>query len=177
MQTSIVTDIDKLIGAWKLEPNGTYAVTEDGRQTFHEYAAPVDVPALMDTWLAELNRLGAEPLDEDAALGAYARLQLGFVHNHPFWDGNGRMARLVANLPVLRAGHLPVVIDARARKRYIDTLAGYQLTVGPLTPATGVWPRVDQEAPFLAFCRDAYTATRALIAAAHAQQTARRARG
>jgi Fic family protein len=177
VQTSIVTDIDKPIGAWKLEPNGTYAVTHDRSQTFIEYAVPSDVPALMDTWLAELNRLGAEPLDEDAALAAYARLHLGFVHIPPFWDGNGRMARLVANLPVLRAGHLPVVIDVRERKHYIDTLAAYQLAVGPLTPATGVWPRPDLEAPFLDLCRDAYAATRALVAAAHAQQAARRPRG
>jgi Fic family protein len=174
VQTSMVTDIYKPIGAWKREPNGTYAVTEDGRQTFIDYAAPADVPALMDAWLAELNRQGAAALDEDAALTAYARLHLGFVHIHPFWDGNGRMARLVANLPLLRAGQLPVVIDARERKRYIDTLAAYQLAVGPLTPATGVWPRPDLEAPFVRLCRDAYAATRALVAAAHAQQAARK---
>ena len=174
VQTSMVTGIYKPIGAWKREPNGTYAVTEDGRQTFIDYAAPADVPALMDAWLAELNRPGAAALDEDAALTAYARLHLGFVHIHPFWDGNGRMARLVANLPLLRAGQLPVVIDARERKRYIDTLAAYQLAVGPLTPATGVWPRPDLEAPFVRLCRDAYAATRALVAAAHAQQAARK---
>jgi Fic family protein len=173
VQTSIVTDIYKPIGGWKVEPNGTYAVTADGKQTFIEYAAPADVPALMDAWLAELNRLGAEPLGEDAALAAYARLHLGFVHIHPFWDGNGRMARLLANLPVLRAGYLPVAIDVRERKRYIDTLAAYQLAVGPLTAARGAWPRPELEAPFLDLCRDAYAATRALIAAARDQQAAR----
>ncbi|MFP4279173.1 MAG: Fic family protein [Halochromatium sp.] len=176
VQTRVVTDIYKPIGAWKLEPNGTYAVTEDGRQTFIEYAAPADVPALMDAWLAELNRLGAAPLDEEAALIAYARLHLGFVHIHPFWDGNGRLARLLANLPLLRSGHLPVVIDVRERRRYIDTLADYQLGVGPLTPATGVWPRPELETAFIALCRDAYATTQALIAGAWEQQAARRAR-
>lgn len=173
VQTSLVIDIDKPIGGWKLEPNGTYAVTPEGRQTFIDYAAPAEVPALMDAWLGELNRLGAMPLDEDDALVAYARLHLGLVHIHPFWDGNGRMARLLANLPVLRAGHLPVVIEVRERKRYIDTLACYQLTVGPLTRDTGPWPRPDLETPFVDLCRDAYTATRRLIAAAHAQQALR----
>jgi Fic family protein len=176
VQTNVVSDIYKPIGAWKVEPNGAYAVTEDGRQTFIEYAAPADVPALMDAWLAQLNRLGAEQLDEDAALAAYARLHLGFVHIHPFWDGNGRMARLLANLPVLRSGHLPVVIEVWERKRYIDTLAAYQLAVGPLTAKNGVWPRSDLEAPFIELCRDAYAATRTLIAAARAQQAARGAR-
>lgn len=176
VQTCIVTDIYKPVGAWKIEPNGTYAVNGDGRQTFIDYAAPLDVPVLMDAWLAELNRLGAEPLNEDAALIAYARLHLGFVHIHPFWDGNGRMARLLANLPVLRAGHLPVVIDVRERKRYIDTLAGYQLAVGPLTLGTGVWPRPELETAFIALCREAYATTRALIDGAREQQAARRAR-
>jgi Fic family protein len=175
VQTGMVTDIDKPIGGWKLEPNGTYAVAPDARQVFIDYAAPGDVPALMDAWLAELNRLGAEPLNEHSAIDAYARLHLGFVHIHPFWDGNGRMARLLANLPVLRAGHLPVVIDARERKRYIETLAAYQLAVGPPTPATGIWPRPDLEAPFIALCRNAYAATRALVTAARAQQAARAA--
>jgi len=174
VQTGMVTDIYKPIGGWKLEPNGTYAIAPHGRQVFIDYTAPADVPQLMNAWLAELNRLGAEPLDEHSAIDAYARLHLGFVHIHPFWDGNGRMARLLANLPVLRAGHLPVVIDARERKRYIDTLAAYQLAVGPVTPATGIWPRPDLEAPFIALCRDAYAATRALVTAARAQQAARR---
>jgi len=176
VQTNVVSDIYKPIGAWKVEPNGAYAVTDAGRQTFIEYAAPADVPTLMDTWLAQLNRLGGQQLDEDAAIAAYARLHLGFVHIHPFWDGNGRMGRLLANLPVLSSRHLPVVIEVRERKRYIDTLAAYQLAVGPLTAETGVWPRPDLEAPFIEFCRDAYSATRTLIAAARAQQAARGAR-
>ncbi|MBK5941595.1 cell filamentation protein Fic [Halochromatium roseum] len=176
VQTRVVIDMYKPIVGWKIEPNGTYAMTEEGRQTFIDYAAPSNVPELMDTWLAELNRLGVEPLDEAAALSAYARLHLGFVHIHPFWDGNGRMARLLANLPVLRAGHLPVVIDVRERKRYIDTLASYQLAVGPLTPGMGVWPRPELETAFIALCREAYAATQALIDGAREQQAARRAR-
>lgn len=173
VQTTLVTDIYKPYGAWKLEPNGTYAVTPEGRQTFIEYSMPAEVPVLMDTWLAELNRLTAAPLSEDAAIRAYAHLQLGFVHIHPFWDGNGRMARLLTNLPVLRSGLLPVVIEVKDRKRYIDTLAAYQLAVGQLTRATGVWPRAELEGPFAALCGDAYGATRALIAEARARQVLR----
>ncbi len=168
-------DILKPCGAWKREPNGTYAVTADGRQTFIEYAAPEDVPVLMHAWRAELRRLSRGDLSETESIDAYARLHLGFVHIHPFWDGNGRLARLLANLPVLRSGHLPVVIDARCRKRYIDTLAEYQIAVGPLNPETGVWPKPSLEGAFRAFCHEAYAATRALVTQAKAQQ-ARRAR-
>lgn len=174
VQTQVTLDILKPFGAWKREPNGTYAVTADGRQTFIEYAAPEHVPALMAEWLAELARLASGALSEHEAIDAYAHLHLGFVHIHPFWDGNGRLARLLANVPVLRAGHLPVVIDVKDRRAYLSTLADYQLAVGALTPTTGVWPRPELEADFQAFCHAAYAATRALVEQAQAQQTKRR---
>ncbi|NCC37078.1 MAG: Fic family protein, partial [Chloroflexia bacterium] len=113
IQTEVVRDIDKPCGAWKREPNGTYAVTADGRQTFIEYADPRDVPELMSQWCAELNGLSRDGLSEVDAIAAYAHLHLGFVHIHPFWDGNGRLARLLCNLPMLRSGHLPLVIDVK----------------------------------------------------------------
>ncbi len=175
VQTEIVTDIYKPYGAWKVEPNGTYAVTADGRQVFIEYAMPEDVPALMDEWLRELNRLAQRTLSETEAIDAYARLHMGFVHIHPFRDGNGRMARLLGNFPVLRSGHLPVVIAVRDRKAYIDILAEHHIAAGQLTRETGVWPDETLDASFKAFCRQSYRATRALIEQARAQQ-ARRAK-
>jgi hypothetical protein len=38
---------------------------------------------------------------------AYTDMHLGFTAIHPYADGNGRMARLVANVPILRAGQPP----------------------------------------------------------------------
>ena len=173
VQSEAVADIYKPYGAWKVEPNGTYAVTEQGRQTFIEYAEPEDVPVLMGEWLANLNRLATEPLNVTEAIDAYARLHLGFVHIHPFWDGNGRMARLLSNIPVLRSGHLPVVIDVRDRKEYIDILAQYELASGQLTAETGVWPAETQDAPFGAFCQRSYQVTRHLVEQARDQQAKR----
>jgi Fic family protein len=175
VQSEFIADIYKPYGAWKVEPNGTYAVTEEGQQTFIEYAAPEDVPALMSEWLAELNRLADADLTETAAMDAYAKLHLGFVHIHPFWDGNGRMARLLGNIPVLRSGHLPVVIDIKDRKEYIDTLAKYELSVGQLTRTTGVWPVDALMAAFQEFCHRSYHSTRQLIEQVKAQQSRRNA--
>lgn len=176
VQSVAVADIFKPYGAWKMEPNGAYAVSEEGRQTFIEYASPEDVPALMTEWLAELNRFAAEPLSENDAVDVYARLHLGFVHVHPFWDGNGRMARLLSNIPLLRSGHLPVVIDLRDRKAYIDILAQYELASVQLTAKTGVWPSAAQEEPFRAFCHRSYQATRHLVEQASEQQARRKRR-
>jgi len=95
---------------------------------------------------------------------------------HPFC-GNGRMARLLANLPLLCSGHLPLVIDVSARKRYIDTLADYEIAGGQLDPRIGVWPRLDLERPFRQFSRDAYSATRDLVARARVHQEERSRHG
>ena len=134
---------------------------------------PGDVPLLMATWLAALNRFCAKPPSGDEAPVAYAQLHLGFVHIHPFWDGNGRMARLLANLPLLRSGHLPVVIELKDRKRYIEILAAYQTQAGQLGGNTGVWPNPGLESAFVSFCQASYEATRALLSQARAQQARR----
>ncbi|MDY0223063.1 MAG: Fic family protein [Desulfobacterium sp.] len=48
--------------------------------------------------------------DRIRALEAYADLHVSFVRIPPFFDGNGRLARLVANTPVLKAGLPPIII-------------------------------------------------------------------
>lgn len=41
---------------------------------------------------------------------------------HPFDDGNGRTARLLMNLLLLREGYPPVAVRPEDRKTYLDTL-------------------------------------------------------
>jgi hypothetical protein len=52
------------------------------------------------------------------------------VRIHPFFDGNGRIARLIANLPVLGAGFPPILVPISRRSDYIDLLWLYQNAVG-----------------------------------------------
>jgi Fic family protein len=54
---------------------------------------------------------------ERAAL-AHFRL----VHVHPFTDGNGRTARLLMNLLLMREGYPPAVIRVEDRPVYYDAL-------------------------------------------------------
>jgi len=167
VQTDTVVDIYKPNGAWKVEPNGTYTVTRDNRQVYIEYAAPKEVPHLMGEILSALNAERAPPLTLDTAHAAYARVHAGIAHTHPFWDGNGRIARLLSNIPLLRAGLPPIVIPAERRQRYIQLLAEYELAVGTITRHTGVWPKPDLLADFASFCADCYEATRQLVEGAH----------
>ncbi|MFH1188125.1 MAG: Fic family protein [bacterium] len=45
-----------------------------------------------------------------------------FVKIHPFIDGNGRMARLLLNLILLRAGYPPIIVPVIRRQEYINAI-------------------------------------------------------
>ena len=51
-----------------------------------------------------------------------AKLHIDFVKIHPFVDGNGRTARLLMNLDLMKAGLQPVVIKAVDRLSYYEAL-------------------------------------------------------
>lgn len=170
VQTEKVTDIYKPNGAWKVETNGTYAFDENGKAIFIEYAAPEYVDALMSMLIAEIN--SAQVTQENAAI-VYAKIHMGFVHIHPFWDGNGRMARLLANLPLLKAGLPPLVIPQEKRRNYIEILAKYQIEIGRLTLASGVWPNRNALHEFENFCAQSWSITRDLLLEARRLQESR----
>lgn len=88
--------------------------------------APVKLPRLMadfGTWLA------GQPATPPAAVEAHYRL----VTIHPFSDGNGRTARLLMTLMLLRGGYPPLVVEPEHRQIYIETLEAAQLG-GPRDP-------------------------------------------
>lgn len=161
VQTEVVTDIYKPNGAWKNEVNGTYTVTPDNRQVYIEYAAPAAVPYLMKEVIDAINEAGDVRLDQ--APQQYARIHAGLVHIHPFWDGNGRIARLLANIPLLKSGLPPLVIPLEARRLYIQLLADYEIGVGQLDRETGVWPDETALQAFTDFCAQQYSLTMDLI--------------
>ena len=163
VQTEQVTDIYKPNGAWKVEPNGTYGISSDGSQVFIEYAMPVFVPALMAEVIHTINTTDPEEVKPGNAHEHYAKIHMGIVHIHPFWDGNGRIARLLANIPLLKSGLPPLVISQEKRRSYIQTLANYQITSGQLSKGTGVWPNVSQLTEFNHFCESCYDKTRVLV--------------
>jgi Fic family protein len=79
------------------------------------FPEPSAVPALMAAFAAWLAAAPASPL---TSFEAHLRL----VSIHPFADGNGRTARLLMNLLLLRAGYPPLVVPPERRPDYIDAL-------------------------------------------------------
>ena len=173
IQTELVTDILQPIGRWKQEPNGTYAVDVRGAQVFIDYAAPRDVPELMHAWLGLLNDQLRAATTVDSALTAYVELHVSFVRIHPFFDGNGRMARLLANLPVLRSGSPPITIPKEKRREYIGLLAAYELATGTVTINTPLLPQPELLTSFRMFCAQAWQASTELVEQAQREQKKR----
>jgi len=166
VQTELVRDIYKPDGAWKVEPNGTHMVAADGRQVFIEYAMPSSVPVLMTEIIDFTNAVNVDEISEVTAHEIYSKIHMGIVHIHPFWDGNGRIARLLANIPLLKAGLPPLTIPEEQRRTYIQLLADYQITIGQLDDTTAVWPDESQLSDFNRFCESCYGAIRRLVVAA-----------
>lgn len=91
---------------------GRYVLTDSGR---HAFPSPAEVPALMGDFAAWLGAAGASPA---TAFAAHLRL----VGIHPFNDGNGRTARLLMNLVLIRGGYPPVAVRPVDRPPYIAAL-------------------------------------------------------
>lgn len=100
-------------GTWKTQPN--YARRHDG--TLLEYTPPEHVQSHMER-LLELYEATA---DEHPVVRA-AWLHHRFARIHPFEDGNGRVARALTLLVLLRAKYAPLVVDNRQRVAYLDAL-------------------------------------------------------
>lgn len=77
---------------------------------------PVKVPALMREVYILLKTKGGEPIE------TAAKIHQRFVDVHPFIDGNGRTARLLLNLYLMRNGYPPVIILRAERKKYITSI-------------------------------------------------------
>jgi Fic family protein len=102
-----------LRGEWKRLPNSP--TRPDGRM--HEYCPPEHVAAEMDRLMA----LHAELPSAHPEVRA-AWLHHAFTQIHPFQDGNGRVARALASVDLIRAGLFPVVIDRDQKTVYVEAL-------------------------------------------------------
>ena len=173
-------DVNKPVGGWKVEPNSTVMVVGE-EQVIFEYAAPGNVPDLMRQWLALFERFRASQkmsreMSRDEALTAYVHIHVAFVRIHPFWDGNGRLARLVANIPVLRAGFPPIIIPKEGRQEYIAALTEYHHQAGAVASDGELLPKIEALARFTTFCSAAWAESNRLLDNAFAMQRNRKSK-
>jgi prophage maintenance system killer protein len=106
-------EIPLLKGKFKEQPNNPKR--PDG--TMHQYCPPIHVDSEIENllrWLAEY--------DNDDPIIVAAWLHHRFTQIHPYQDGNGRVARALTTLILLRSDLLPLVVDRDLRVEYINAL-------------------------------------------------------
>lgn len=107
-------DIKLIKGAWKTQANSPL---RDG-VTF-SYCPPEQVGSEMDRLIAiHADHISkAVPSDVQAAW-----LHHRFTQIHPFQDGNGRVARAIASLVLVKDGLFPLVVTRDDKPKYLDAL-------------------------------------------------------
>jgi Fic family protein len=106
--------------AGRYAASGRYVNTDAGRR---EFPRPAEVPALMRDFAVWLH---AAPASPETAFAAHHRL----VAIHPFDDGNGRSARLLMNLVLIRGGYPPATVRPEHRLAYLSALQKEQAGEG-----------------------------------------------
>ncbi|NOQ30693.1 MAG: Fic family protein [Helicobacteraceae bacterium] len=131
VQTSLVIDIFCPIAEYKVEPNGRY-IKIGSKKVHHYYPSPTDTKHLMKLWFSEFSDTTKEELTLEKSIKKYTRAHLSFTAIHPFFDGNGRLARLLSNIYMLKNGYLPLLVSNKKREKYIELLSQYNLNVKEL---------------------------------------------
>jgi Fic family protein len=137
-------EISLLRGQFKTQPNNPKR--EDG--TVHEYCPPIQV----DSEVENLLRWLPEYANEDAIIVA-AWFHHRFTQIHPYQDGNGRVARALTTLILLRADLLPLVVDRDLRTEYIKALELADRT--QLSALAEIFARLERNAILQALSVDA----------------------
>ena len=131
IQTEVLIDYERPNGAYKVVANGRW-VNINGKSEHFYYPLPEDTTYLMNLWLNEFGIISKEITSRDEAIRIYTDMHISFTGIHPFHDGNGRLARLISNLPLLKNGYLPIIIDTKHREEYIELLSTYNLSTAQL---------------------------------------------
>ncbi|KAF7231954.1 hypothetical protein EG68_07295 [Paragonimus skrjabini miyazakii] len=85
----------------------------------HQPPPPEAVPSLMVQLVSWLN---SDQLTDVHPIEVAALIHWKLVYIHPFYDGNGRTARLLMNLILMRAGLPPAIIKVEDRPAYYEHL-------------------------------------------------------
>ncbi len=101
-------------GEYKRLPN--HILQADG--TIHRYTEPLHVPAEME----ELFKWIQESMAQKHPVIVSAVAHYNFVRIHPFDDGNGRGARILMNLILIKKHYALAIIKKEQRRTYLETL-------------------------------------------------------
>ena len=102
-------------------PPGVYRTEQVWlRDKLYCFPAPDEIADRMISWGEEVNAI---PLSPAGAAEAHQ----SFVSIHPFFNGNGRVARLIMNTLLLRGGYHALFVTAAWKQEYNAALQSVQL--------------------------------------------------
>jgi Fic family protein len=114
------------IGHWK--PDRNYVINYKGEK--FEFVAPDEVAEavhqLLNTTNAQIDAIIGKHKDAIHPVELAFQFHLEYVRIHPFYDGNGRTARLLTNLLLISLGFPPVILRKEDRDLYYKYLADIQ---------------------------------------------------
>jgi Fic family protein len=137
-------EIPLLKGKFKEHPNNPRRL--DGSE--HEYCPPIHVEKEVENLLEWL-----EGYEDDDPVIVATWLHHRFTQIHPYQDGNGRVARAITTLVLLKAELLPLVIDRDLRADYIKALE--LADHGDLSTLASMFARLERTAIMQALSVDA----------------------
>lgn len=124
------TENQHLIGSWKKHSN---EIINYQNERF-EFVAPNDVPEKIHGLLNKINayldkiltekKLSIHPLEE------ISQFHIDYLTIHPFYDGNGRTARILTNILLMVCGYPVIIIKENVKKNYYKLLADIQVYGG-----------------------------------------------
>ena len=132
------------VGEYKTRPNSV--ITATGEE--FAYASPEETPSMMYSltgWLNEELEKGEMHPIELASL-----LHYRYIRIHPFEDGNGRIARLLAAYVLEHSGYLMIIIKSDNKEEYLRILHQCDINVG-LAPSDGANAALGDIAPFVEY--------------------------
>ena len=121
--------------------------------TIHEYAPPEQTGVEM-TRLVEIFQLFGLEL-HPAAVAAW--LHHAFVAIHPFQDGNGRVARALASMVLIKGQYFPLHVHRKDREEYIAAVE--EADAGTLVPLTNIFAKLQRQDLLTAVSETAKAAT------------------
>ena len=130
IHTAIMYEDDKdkqqQIGKWKFEPNEIINYKNEKVR----FVEPGDVADKMHdllNWLnAEIDAFHNPKKESSHPVDIAAKFHLEYVSIHPFYDGNGRTARILTNLILISLGYPPIIIKDDQKKKYYSYLGDIQ---------------------------------------------------
>jgi Fic family protein len=114
------------IGKWKQEANMIF--NHKGEK--YDFVSPEEVPEKMHDLLnrtnAAIDAIKGNKKNAPHPIDVALQFHLEYLDIHPFYDGNGRTARILTNLILISLGYNPFWINEKDRKIYYNFISDIQ---------------------------------------------------